>query len=177
MNEQKHSNTLNLVSRSFPFKYDWSEKQFFIYACFVDDLQQFYRDWVEQGKRAGRIQFFEVGNDGNLNHKYWKPSNICCESGEVLTKDNIDVKVGYWTPNLWKPIRKDLKQESMKLEAIECQKIDCSCNDCISLNRTDNWCNKLNKAISINVNLCHPQNQTCFQHRRSSDHLTVISTK
>ena len=35
---------IGAVRRSFPFKYDWSEKQFFIYACFVDDLQQFYND-------------------------------------------------------------------------------------------------------------------------------------
>ena len=155
------------VRRSFPFKYDWSEKQFFIYACFVDDLQQFYNDWVEQGRKAGRIQFFDIDSDGKLTHKYWQPSNICCESGEVLTKENIDVKVGYWLPYLWKPIRKDLKQQAMKFEAFECQKIDCSCNDCKHLDRAKSWCNKLDKKTSINENLCHPQNQNCFEHRRS----------
>ena len=95
---QNHKLNIGAVRRSFPFKYDWSEKQFFIYACFVDDLQQFYQDWIEQGKKAGRIQFFDKGIDGKLTHKYWRPSNICCESGELLTKENIDVKVGYWTP-------------------------------------------------------------------------------
>ena len=155
------------VRRSFPFKYDWSEKQFFIYACFVDDLQQFYQDWVEQARRGVRIQFFDIGVDGKLIHKYWLPSKICCETREELTIENIDIKVGYWLPFLWKPIRKDLKQQAMKHEALECQKIDCSCNDCKCLDRSKHWCNKLNKKISINENLCHPQNQNCFEHRRS----------
>ena len=155
------------VRRSFPFKYDWSEKQFFIYACFVDDLQQFYQDWVEQGKKAGRIQYFRQDADGNLTHLYWCPSNICCESGELLTKESIDVKIGYWTPNIWKPIRKDLKQEAMRFEAFECQKIDCSCSDCKYLDRAKSWCNKLDKKTSIDANLCHIQNQNCFEHRRS----------
>ena len=102
---ERHAFLANGIRRSFPFRYDWSEKQFFIYACFVEDLQQFYKDWVEQGRKVGRIQFFDIGSDGKLTHKHWKPSNICCESGEVLTKENIDVKVGYWLPFLWKPIR------------------------------------------------------------------------
>lgn len=155
------------ITRSFPFKYDWSEKQFFIYACFIDDLQTFYQDWVEQGRKAGRIQFFYIGSDGELTHKYWMPSKNCCESGEELTDENIDVKVGYWTPFLWKPIRTDLKQQAMKFEALECQKIDCSCNDCKHLDRAKGWCNKLDKKTIINENLCHPQNQNCFEHRRS----------
>jgi len=155
------------VRHNFPFKYDWSEKQFFIYACFVDDLQQFYQDWVEQGRKAGRIQFFNKIEDGKLTHKYWLPSKICCETHEELTKENIDIKVGYWLPFLWKPIRKDLRQQAVKYEVLECQKIDCSCNDCKFLERAENWCNKLNKKISINENLCHIQNQDCFEHRRS----------
>jgi len=164
---QNHKLNIGAVRRSFPFKYDWSEKQFFIYACFVDDLQQFYQDWIEQGKKAGRIQFFDKGIDGKLTHKYWRPSNICCESGELLTKENIDVKVGYWTPNLWKPVRKDLKQEAMKFEALECQKIDCSCNDCKYLERTNSYCNKLDMQVIVNSNSCHAQNQGCFEHRRA----------
>jgi hypothetical protein len=153
------------VKRIFPFKYDWSERQFFVYACFVPDLQQFYNDWIEQAK--GRAQFFDVGSDGKLTHKYWQPSNICCESGEVLTNENIDVKIGYWVPYIWKPIRKDLKQKAMKFEAYECQKIDCSCNDCLHLERSKSWCNKFDKKTTINGNICHPQNQECFEHRRS----------
>lgn len=155
------------VKKTYPFKYDWSEKQFFIYACFVDDLQAFYRDWVDQGRKAGRIQFFNIEMDGSLTHKYWMPSRICCESGETLTLENIDVKIGYWWPNIWKPIRKDLKQEAMKFEAFECQKIDSSCNNCKHLDRANKWCNKLQKNVAINENLCHPENQDCFEHIRS----------
>lgn len=155
-----------MTKPEYPFQYNWSERQFFLYACFVDDLQKFYRDWIEQGKKSGRIQFFDVAPNGTLTHKYWRPSNICCESGEVLTNDNIDIKVGYWTPNLWKPIRKDLRQEAIKFEALECQKIDVSCNDCKHLDRTNKHCNKLNKKVSIKPNACHPQNQNCFEHRR-----------
>jgi hypothetical protein len=167
INHENANSDLGAVRRSFPFRYDWSEKQFFIYACFVDDLQQFYNDWVEQGRKAGRIQFFNTESDGKLTHKYWQPSNICCESGEVLTKENIDVKVGYWLPYLRKPIRKDLKQQAMKFEALECQKIDSSCSDCKHLDRAKSWCNKLDKKTNINENLCHPQNQHCFEHRQS----------
>jgi hypothetical protein len=159
--------TVDDARSSFPFKYDWSEKQFFIYACFVDNLQQFYKDWIEQGRKAGRIQFFDVLGNGMFFHKYWMPSNICCESGDILTTDNIDIKVGYWFPHLWKPIRKDLKQQAMKFEALECQKIDCSCNDCKYLDRVKSWCNKLDKKTNINGNFCHPQNINCFEHRRS----------
>ncbi len=150
----------------YPFNYEWSEKQFFIYACFVKDLQQFYKDWIEQGRKAGRKQFFKQNSKGVLEHKYWKPSNVCCESGEVLTEVNIDVKTGYWTPNIWKPIRVDLKQVSMKNEAFECQKIDCSCSDCFYLDRAKSWCMKLDKPIKINSNLCHIENQNCFKHRK-----------
>lgn len=153
--------------RRYDFDFNWSERQFFIYACFVDDLQMFYRDWIEQGRKSGRMQFFNIDEEGILTHKYWSPSKICCETGEILTKENIGVKVLYWTPCLWKPIRKDLKQEVMRLEAFECQQIDCSCNDCKSLDRANRACLKFGKSVSINANFCHPQNQDCFVHRRS----------
>jgi hypothetical protein len=153
-------------SFSFPFKYNWSEREFFIYSCFVDDLQQFYKDWIEQGKKIGRIQFFDINKNDILTHKYWRPSNKCRDSGDILTKDNIDIKIGYWTPNLWYPIRKDFKQESMKLESFLCQKIDCSCNDCKFLDRKNSFCQKLNKKVNICSNQCHPQNQICFEHRK-----------
>ena len=82
-------------------------------------------------------------------HKYWKPSNICCVSGELLNHENIDVKVGYWLPYLWKPVRKDLKS----------------------------WCNKYEKSIIITPNTCHPQNQNCFQHiRLDCSHPNVIGS-
>lgn len=143
---------------------DLSEKQLFLHACFVDDLQEFYNNWIKQFK--SKVQLFDIEKDNKITHKYWVPSNICCESGEVLTKENIDVKIGYWSPNIWKPIRKDLKQETMKFEAFECQKIDCSCNDCKHLDRQKSSCNKLDKTIVINANYCHIQNQNCFEHRK-----------
>ena len=143
-----------------------SEKEFFISACFADDLQLFYKQWIEKGKKNGRIQFFEARDDGLLIHKYWKPSNICCETGEKLTKDDIDVKVGYWTPYIWKPVKKDVKQYSAMKEIVECQKIDCSCNDCLYLNRSEKKCDLFNNQIQINVNTCEVNNQKCFKHRK-----------
>lgn len=59
------------------------------------------------------------------------------------------------------------KQEAMKYEAFECQKIDCSCNDCKFLDRQNKMCLKFNKIIKIHPNLCHPQNQSCFIHRKT----------
>lgn len=153
------------ILNSLPFKHNWSEKQFFIHACFADDLQQFYVDWIKQS--SGRAQFFDTGINGKLTHKYWRPSSICCESGDELFKETIDVKIGYWTPNLWKPVNKALKQEAMRYEALECQNIDCSCNDCKYLCRDKKWCDKLCKKIIIRSNTCHPENQGCFKHRRS----------
>ena len=70
LNNKNPPSFLGAVRRSFPFKYDWTERQFFICACFVDDLQKFYTDWVEQGRKAGRIQYFDIGSDGKLTHKY-----------------------------------------------------------------------------------------------------------
>lgn len=144
-----------------------SEKQYFIHACFVDDLQSFYKNWIDQGSKKGRAQFFYTLPNGKLIHRYWNPSSTCCETGQELTLENIDVKIGYWTPFVWKAVRKDLRIEAMKEEAFECQKIDCSCSDCKHLERSKKWCNKFDKETSINANLCHPQNQECFKHRRS----------
>jgi len=150
---------------------NWNNKKLFLTACFVDDLQTFYKKMILDNN--GRINQFE-GNlslnnfqqRNNIEHKLWFPSTICCETGELLTQENIDIKIGYWM-NIWKPIRKDLKEEAMKKEAFECQKIDCSCNDCKFLDREKSWCNKLDKKTSIDVNLCHPQNLNCFEHRKS----------
>jgi len=135
------------------------ERDHFIQACFAENLEDFYKQWIKQKK--DREQFFEHGQ-----HKYWKPSNICCESGEVLTRDTIGVKVGYWTPFIWKPIRKDLLLESKKYEASECHKIDCSCNDCIALDREDGYCEVKKKNVNISPNTCCPENQGCFIYRR-----------
>lgn len=140
-------------------------KTLFIEACFCKDLQSFYSGLLLN--KPGWKQYFDVLPCGLLIHKFWQPSRICCESGEELTAENIDVKVGYWTPFVWKPIRKDLKHDAMKIEALECQKIDCSCNDCKHLDRAKSWCNKLEKKTDIIENMCHPQNQQCFEHRKS----------
>ena len=104
-------------------------KKHFIDACFADDLQKWYSDWIEEKK--DRIQFFTT--DDGYRHRSWLPSDTCCYSGEKLTRDNIDVLVGYWTPFMWKPIRKDLRVQAQREEAYECQLIDCSCNDCAFL--------------------------------------------
>jgi hypothetical protein len=104
-----------------PFLSNLSEKQYFIHACFVHDLQQFYKQWIEQKK--GRIQYFTTTPNGLLQHKYWQPSSTCCQSGQLLSPNNIDVKIGYWTPFTWKPILPQLKQQAMKDEAYQCQLI------------------------------------------------------
>lgn len=138
------------------------ERDYFLQACFADDLQQFYKNWITE--KPDRIQYF-VDSNGLLQHRQWRPSKTCRSSGEELTMDNIDIVVGYWTPFLWYPVRKDLRVQYQKNEAYECQNIDCSCNDCGFLNRSENWCVKFNKEIIIQPNLCHPQNQDCFVHR------------
>ncbi len=167
--ENKH-----YVKKTFSFPNNWSEKQYFIHACFVDDLQVFFSEWVEQGRKSGRIQFFDTKDDGTFEHKYWKPSNKCCVTGEILTKDNIDVRVGYFTPNIWKPVRKDLMQEAKKQEAYECQKIDCSCSDCKFSDRAERFCNKFSRKIKIISGVCHPQNLECFEHRLEPDRGIII---
>mgnify|MGYP001578250881 CR=1 FL=1 len=153
------------TSKKFPFPHNWSEKQYFIYACFVDNLQNFYKEWAEQGRKSGRIQFFDTKGDGALEHKYWKPSNICQISGDVLTNETIDIKVGYFTPFIWKPVHKNFLLKAKKEEAFECQKIDCSCSDCKFVDRENSFCNKFNWKTKIFAGSCHPQNIGCFQHR------------
>ncbi len=156
------------IKKDYPFPNNWSDREYFLYACFVPDLQVFYNEWIEQGgKKKGRIQYFDILPDGRLEHKYWKPSNKCCQSGELLTNKDIDIKASYWTPNLWKPIRKDLLAEAKKAESFECQNIDCSCNDCKWLNRADSWCTKFDKKTRAEVNIACPENINCFEHRRS----------
>ena len=152
------------VKSGVAFGHDWSERQYFIHACFEEDLQKFYSEWV--GQRSGRMQLFDVSSEGMLVHKYWNPSNICCESGELLTREDMDVKIGYWHPHVWKPIRKDLKAQAMAKEALDCQSIDCSCNDCKFFDRGGSMCKKFGRATVATVNTCHPQNQDCFEHRR-----------
>jgi hypothetical protein len=138
------------------------DRDLFIEACFAKDLQQFYQDMINSSK--GKAQLFSNVN-GKLIHKQWNPSKICCESSQELTRDTIDIKIGYWTPFVWKPIRKDLKKEAMKREAYLCQKVDMSCNDCTNLKRENSWCNKLDKPVKVYPNTCHPQNIHCFEHR------------
>jgi hypothetical protein len=157
----------------YNFPNNWTDKQYFIYACFIDDLQLFYKQYIEQGKRQGRIQKFNLDVNGNYVHKYWCPSNICCESNDVLTINNIDIKVTYWTPFVWKPIKKELKQLATKKEAYECQLIDCSCNDCKNLLRNIDIANvgkfnicTLNKPVDVTPNVCNPNNTNCFVHRK-----------
>jgi hypothetical protein len=160
------SNTpFQYIKKTYSFPNNWTEKQYFIHACFVSDLQLFYKEWVEQGKKSGRAQFFNTDAAGRLVHKYWSPSNICCETSEILTPENIDVKIGYWSPNVWKPINKELLLKAKKTEALECQLIDCNCNDCFYFHRDTNTCKVFQKKIVLNPNTCCPQNKQCFLHR------------
>ncbi len=163
--------------KQYPFGNNWNERQYFIYACFAPDLQEFYRQWVEQGWKQGRIQFFTEYIPGTLVHKYWSPDNICCETGETLTRDNMDIKVGYWTPMVWKPIRKDLLHQAKQFEAYQCQLIDKSCNDCLHLIREGegrgnralfSWCGKLDKKTEVHANTCQPEHTDCFTHRKTT---------
>jgi hypothetical protein len=127
-----------------------------------NDLQLYY---IELLKNNSIKQHLQQSLNG-YEHKYWLPSNKCCVTGEILTKDNIDVKISYWTPFVWKPIRKDLRREAMRQEAYECQKIDNNCNDCLYLNRNELQCDKMNKKVKINPNICSPENVNCFKHRK-----------
>jgi hypothetical protein len=139
-----------------------TEKQHFINACFAKDLQAFYRKWI--GEKKDRIQFF-TEHTGILTHKYWIPSNVCFYSKELLNESNIEVAIGYWIPYVWRSVHKNHRKQAMKEEAVECQKIDMSCNDCVYLDRANSYCALLKKTISINPNMCHPQNIDCFAHR------------
>ncbi len=149
------------------FDYKWTEQQFFKYACFVDDLQLFYRQWIDQ--KRDRMQFFTERN-GKLEHNYWIPSKICRESGEELSEENTTILIGYWFPFCWFPIRKDLLEVSKKFEQLECQKIDCSCNDCKFFERIkerNGNCIKKGIPIIAQPNTSCPNNLECFEHRRS----------
>jgi len=157
---------MNPIKKKYEFNYQWSDKQFFIYACLTWDLQKFYRDWIEQGGKTGREQFFITNSLGELEHLYWRPSPICSVSGERLTKENIDVLPGYWTPNLWKPVRKDILAEAKRQEVIWCQNLDCSCSDCYFMHRAKIWCTKFNKKAKVEPNTANPENMNCFQHRK-----------
>lgn len=140
-----------------------TNRQIFIEACFSNDLNSFYKEMIES-------KYISIQNfNSELKHLYWNPSNICCESKEILNRENIDIKVGYWTPFVWKPIHKDLLLSSKRSEAFNCQCIDMSCNDCIYLDRGNSKCSLLNKNIKIVPNTCHPQNINCFKHRLCPD--------
>jgi hypothetical protein len=142
-----------------------TEKQWFIEACFTDDLQGLYKRYISEVR--GAEQFFNGTLIRELTHKYWLPGNICKYSGEKLTKDNIDIAIGYWTPFSWRPVLKRYKEIYLKNEYFACQCIDCSCNDCISLDRAKKLCTKYNKTVSIKPNTCQPQNINCFIHRKT----------
>src|SRR3990172_3889301 len=138
-----------------------TEKESFIEACFSENIIKFYKENVDPQK----LDFWD---EEKITHKYWLPSKNCCQTGELLTKDNMDIKIGYWTPFIWKPVRKDLKKEVMKKEALLCQEIDCSCNDCLHFQRTNGKkgiCISKNIPVTAWVSTCHPQNQQCFKHR------------
>lgn len=161
------------------FAKNLSEKEYFILACFAEDLQEFYKEWIQQS--PGRKQYFYMEV---LKHKYWIPGNICSVSGVKLTKDNIDVKIGYWKPSLWKPVLDSLKKEAELEEAYECQKIDANCNDCKYFDRTRLTNNLIDCSTSIfprinckvglctkhNYNVyassCSFQGNICFIHRK-----------
>jgi hypothetical protein len=152
-----------------------NNKEYFLLACFAEDLQEFYKMYIAQ--KPSRIQNFQIINKDKgkpkLSHLLWSPSNECTytknilQTKEVLTKDTIDVQIGYWTP-VWLSVHKDFKQLSMDINAYECQKIDTSCNDCSFLNRKESWCTKFNRKTIIQANMCQPQNQDCFLHRKDS---------
>jgi hypothetical protein len=143
----------------------YSEKDYFKQACFTDDLQKFYRSYINE--KRDRIQFFIESIKGDLIHRYWKPSNICCYTGIELKDSDLGIHIGYWTPFQWKPIHKDLVIIASKEESFECQSIDCNCNDCIHLVRKDLMCDRFNKKVNPQPNICDIYNQKCFVHRRS----------
>lgn len=148
-----------------------SERSDFIEACFTLDLQEWYREWIS--KKGDRLQFFYKGIIG-YTHLFWNPSSRCRASGQILTKENIDIYVGYWTPNCWFPIHKDLLKEHKRSEAYECQKIDCSCNDCAHFKRevgSSGHCEVLNKKVIAYSNTCCPENSECFLHRRDQEEM------
>jgi len=148
------------MNNKYDFPNNWNERQYFLHACFVDNLKLFYKQWIEHS--PNRAQYFL--SVPLLIHKYWQPSNICRVSGEILTPNNIDIFHSYWTSG-WYPVRKDLKRSGELEEAYECQKIDKSCNDCKYFNRKDYWCTKLDALPKGSApNFCY--NHECFTHRK-----------
>lgn len=148
-----------------------AERTDFIEACFAADLQAHYR-----GLLARDIRYSEAIEDvgGVLRHRRWSPSGICCASGEVLSRENLGIKVGYWTPMLWKPCRKDLVREYQRREAYDCQLIDTNCNDCKHLVRGGGGsgvfvgrCALKDVAITFMPNACMSENSECFEHIRT----------
>lgn len=133
----------------------------FIELCFCDDLQSEYKQYI--ANEPNKMQLFRVENN-QLVHRKWIPSKYCCYSNDELTKDFIDIIIGYWQPNIWKPIRKDLLLEAKNLEVLFCQKIDQNCNDCGYLVRNTNSCLVDNK--SLNIHALMACNNECFKHRK-----------
>lgn len=156
-----------------------TDKQYFIEACFSDNLQDFYREYLREN--IAKVNHFKLPCGINvyqaianktilLEHWFWSPSNTCIKSGEKLTTENIDVHVGYWYP-LWKPIHKDYAKKYKEDEVYACQSIDMNCNDCINFKRIEGnhgECTiKNNEKIITNPNACSPQNTNCFKHRKT----------
>lgn len=139
-----------------------TDKQVFIEACLSENLQTYYAQYIAE--RPTREAAFSKEN-GVLVHKQWRPSPRCTVTGGRLTSTNIDVIAGYWTPHLWKPVRKDLRASAMKEEAYQCQLLDTSCNDCKHLVRADGKCGKFDTPVYLGVNESCPQNAKCFEHR------------
>ena len=141
------------------------ERDYFLDACFSDNLQEWYSNYIQE--KPSRVQQF-IKVNGRWEHRYWIPSNICRATKKKLDKSDAVVAHGYWTPNCWFPIHKDLKREYELSEAYECQKIDAACNDCGFFDRANSWCNKLNKPTHPAPNFC--QNNSCFVHRKDVTH-------
>ena len=142
-----------------------SRKEYFLSACMASDLQGWYKEYINQ--KPSRLQEFNELPNGILTHHYWCPSNICRHSKEVITDINdLDVFIGYWTPQCWFPVKKEYKKIGMQLEAYECQLIDCNCNDCAFFDRSTSKCNKFDKTVSPKPNTCQPDTQECFLHRK-----------
>ncbi len=154
--------------KKYPFGNNWTEQQYFKYACFCDDLQLFYRQWIEQ--KQDRIQFFDISLDGKYKHRYWIPSKICSYSDELLNEENLVIKIGYWTPFCWTLVKNTLLNEAKTLETLFCQTVDCSCNDCKFFERKDQnngLCNKKeNIFVKAYPNMAQPNNLECFEHRK-----------
>jgi hypothetical protein len=141
-----------------------NKKELFKKLCLSDNRDAVYTEYLKKSK--GLIQNLEVNQDGKYNFIGFCPSKYCCESGDELNSENIAIKVGYWTPNLWKPIRKDLLKAAQTEEAYECQIIDTSCNNCIHLSRNESKCLKKGVSVVIMANTCCPHNADCFEHRK-----------